>query len=53
MKNLFSLSLAIMLVGMAGIVHANLDDFDEGVLSDIWTYRDKLGKGEYSIGGLY
>lgn len=51
MKNLFFLALVVISFGIAGIVYANLDDFDGNDLSDIWTYRDPLGKGEYSIEG--
>jgi len=51
MKNLFFLVLVVMLFGIVGAVHANVDDFDGNELKGIWTYRDKLGKGTYSVEG--
>jgi hypothetical protein len=47
-RSLFSVLVA-MLFGIAGVVHANLDDFNAADLSDIWTYRDPLNNGEYKF----
>ncbi len=41
--------LVVMLLGIAGLVHANLDDFNGAKLDDMWTYRDPLGNGDYRI----
>ena len=41
--------LVVMLLGIAGIVYANLDDFNGAKLDDMWTYRDPVGNGEYRL----
>ena len=50
MKFLFSVALALMLSGVAGLVYAvNLDDFNGPQLNKMWTYRDPAGTGKYSF----
>jgi len=49
MRSLLLPVLMAMLFGIAGVVHANLDDFNGADLSDIWTYRDPLNNGEYTF----
>ncbi len=51
MRSLLCAILAAMLLGIVGVVYANLDDFNGPALSGIWTYRDPAGKGEVSFAG--
>jgi hypothetical protein len=43
--------LVVMIFGLVGTVHANLDEFDGKELKDIWTYRDPRSNGEYEFKG--
>lgn len=50
MKSLLFVAL-IVIFSVAGVVHANLDDFNGNTLNDMWTYRDPIGNGEYTVEG--
>jgi len=51
MKALFSVMLIAMLISIAGVCHANLDDFNGPALAGIWTLRDPAGKASISFAG--
>jgi hypothetical protein len=50
MKGLIFVALVVVF-SVTGIVHANVDDFNGNALNDMWTYRDPIGNGEYTIEG--
>lgn len=49
MRRVSFVLLVAMLFIIAGMAHANLDDFNGGDLDDMWTYRDPGNYGEYSL----
>jgi len=51
MRRLSFAMLATMLFSIAGVVCANLDDFDGPDLSNVWTLRDPASKASVSFAG--
>ena len=51
MRSVFFAALIVMLLATAGVVLANLDDFDGPNLDSVWAHRDPGGKSSVSFAG--